>query len=63
LQLPSLVLIKDGLESVKVRVSDSGVSTDITMSNKLFTPPSQDLVYKALELGLAKNVNSKPKAI
>lgn len=63
LQLPSLVSIKDGLESVKVRVSDSGISTDITMSNKLFTPPSQDLVYKALELGLTKNVNSKPKAI
>jgi hypothetical protein len=63
LTLPSSISIKDGLESIKVRVSDAGISTDITMSNKLFTPQSQDLIYKALELGLAKAANSKPKSI
>ena len=63
LELASSVSISDGLESVKVRVSDNGISTDITMGNKLFTPPSQDYIYKALQLGLNKYINSTPSAI
>lgn len=63
LDIPSSVSTKDGLESVKVRVSDNGVSTDIVMSNKLFTPPSQDLIYRSLELGKTAQTNSKPRSI
>jgi hypothetical protein len=64
LQIPEALSIKDGLESIQVRVSnDSAITTNITMSNKLFTPPSQDLVMRSLELGKTDRANSKPRSI
>lgn len=63
LQISTPVSIKDGLESLKVRVTENGISTDIVMSNNLFTPPSQDYIYKALQLGLHKYINASPTSI
>ncbi len=58
--LPSKLSIRDGLESLKVRVDDNGVFTDISIGDSLFTPPSPDLILRALELGIdAKLVNLK----
>ncbi len=48
--LPAKIQIREGLESLKVRIGDDGVYTDIAIGDSLFTPPSPDLILRALEL-------------
>jgi hypothetical protein len=50
LTVPAKISIRDGLESIKVRVSEEGVFTDISVGDSLFTPPSPDVILRALEL-------------
>jgi len=49
LTAPKSLSIKDGLQSLKVRVGDAGVYTEISIGDNLFTPPSPDLITRALE--------------
>lgn len=42
-----------GLESLSVRIDgDGGVITSVTLSDKLFTPPSQDFILRAINAGI-----------
>ncbi len=62
--LPSAVGIKDGLESFKIRFGADGVFTELSIGNSLFTPPSPNVIYRALELGIEpKLVNLKTNSL
>ena len=49
LKAPSKIAIKDGLTSLKVRVGNEGVFTDIEIGDTLFTPPAPDYITRTIE--------------
>lgn len=49
--VPRKIAVRDGLESLKVRIDENGVFTDIGVGDTLFTPPSPNLILRTLEFG------------
>ena len=60
-QLPSRLSIRDGLESITVRVDEKGVNTTINIGNSLFTPPAPEFLTRLLELGINPSIYNNRK--
>ncbi len=62
--LPETISIATGLESVSITVDENGVSTEISIGDSLFTPPSQNFILRLLKQGITpariKNSRNNP---